>query len=148
MENHRLSREGFREWGERNAGLTLDVEHLWMFTLKDAPLDELLEATRDCLARFGDKVRHVHLPGYWPGFAEHRPMYCSRELVFPVLSLLEEFGFGGLVVSEANEAYQNANDLAIDVLFVETWRQGHRGKTSGDETCQKRANGVSKGASA
>ena len=88
-------------------------------------LDDLLAQVRTFLSRFGDKLRHVHLPGYWPGLEEHRPMYCSRAMVFPVLSLLAESGFEGLVVSEVNPQYQNPNDLLMDVLLFDTWREGH-----------------------
>jgi hypothetical protein len=98
VENHDLSPEGFAAWAEQNPGLALDVEHLWKFTLGDGPLRDLLGELRRFLGRFGGKLRHVHLPGYWPGFDEHRPMYCARGMVFPVLSLLAEAGFEGLVV--------------------------------------------------
>ena len=125
VENHKLSAEGFTHWAERNPGLTLDVEHLWKFTLRDAPLDRLLHEVRAFLSRFGDKLRHVHLPGYVPGFAEHRPMYCAREMVFGVLSLLAELRFDGLIVSEVNLEYQIPNDLRMDVLLFETWRAQH-----------------------
>src|SRR6202011_3008068 len=96
VENHHLNPADFTAWAERNPGLTLDVEHLWKFTLEDVPLSRLLEEVRTFLKRFGDKLRHVHLPGYWPGLAEHRPMYCAREMVLPVLSLLAEARFEGL----------------------------------------------------
>jgi sugar phosphate isomerase/epimerase len=123
VENHDLAPDEFLAWAEGNPGLALDVEHLWKFTLRDAPLPELLAAVRRFLDRFGGKLRHVHLPGYWPGFAEHRPMYCAREMVFPVLSLLAEAGFEGQVVSEVNTEYQNDNDLRMDVLLFDAWRQ-------------------------
>jgi hypothetical protein len=125
VENHKLDPERFRLWAERNPGLTLDVEHLWKFTLRDAPLDRLLQEVRGFLERFADKLRHVHLPGYLPGFPEHRPMYCARDLVFGVLALLAEFRFEGLIVSEANPEYQNPNELRMDVLLFETWRDRH-----------------------
>jgi sugar phosphate isomerase/epimerase len=123
VENHDLSPEGFLDWADRNPGLALDVEHLWKFTLGDAPLGDLLAELRRFLGRFAGKLRHVHLPGYWPGFDTHRPMYCSREMVFPVLSLLTEAGFGGLVVSEASPEYQNEPELRMDVLLFDAWRQ-------------------------
>ena len=105
-----------------NDDLALDVEHVWKFTLGDAPLDALLAQVRVVLDRFRDKLRHVHLPGYWPGFREHRPMYCSRDMIFPVLSLLDDIRFEGLVVSEANPEYQNACELRMDVLLFDAWR--------------------------
>jgi sugar phosphate isomerase/epimerase len=125
VENHKLTPEGFLAWAERNPGLALDVEHLWKYTLRDAPLEQLLGQVRAFLGRFAGKLRHVHMPGYWPGLDEHRPMYCARELVFPVLALLAEAGFEGEIVSEVNPAYQNANDLRMDVLLFDTWRQLH-----------------------
>jgi sugar phosphate isomerase/epimerase len=125
VENHKLTLEGFVAWAERNGGLALDVEHLWKYTLHDAPLSELLAQVRTFLDRFAAKLRHVHLPGYWPGFAEHRPMYCSREMILPILSLLAEAGFEGLVVSEANPEYQNAHELRMDVLLFDAWRERH-----------------------
>jgi sugar phosphate isomerase/epimerase len=122
VENHKLSPEGFAAWADRNPGLALDVEHLWKFTLGDGPLRDLLAGLRRFLGRFGGKLRHVHLPGYWPGFAEHRPLSCAREMVLPVLSLLAEAGFEGLVVSEADPEYQNEQELRMDVLLFDAWR--------------------------
>jgi hypothetical protein len=123
VENHKLTPEQLTAWAERNSGLTLDVEHVWKFTLRDAPLPRLLEWLEAFLARYRDKLLHVHLPGYWPGFAEHRPMYAAREMIFPVLSLLEGAGFAGLVVSEANPQYQNSLELRMDVLLFDAWRE-------------------------
>jgi sugar phosphate isomerase/epimerase len=123
VENHKLSPGGFAAWADRNPGMALDVEHLWKFTLGDGPLRDLLAGLCRFLGRFGGKLRHVHLPGYWPGFAEHRPLYCAREMVFPVLSLLGEAGFEGLVVSEADPEYQNEQELRMDVLLFDAWRQ-------------------------
>ncbi len=125
VENHKLTPEGFLGWAEGNSGLTLDVEHLWKYTLRDSSLDELLSQVRAFLSRFADKLRHVHLPGYWPGFAEHRPQYCSREMVFAILTLLAESDFAGLVVSEVNPEYQNLAELRMDVLLFDAWRQQH-----------------------
>src|SRR6185437_8983938 len=102
VENHRLTPDAFLDWAQRNPGLTLDVEHLWMYTLRDAPLSNLLAEVRSFLSRFAHKLRHVHLPGYLPGQPEHRPMYCSRDMVLAVFSLLEEVHFTGLIVSEVN----------------------------------------------
>jgi len=122
VENSELSPEEFQRWAEVNPGLTLDVEHLWKYTMPDAPLERLLETVADFLERFGRKLRHVHLPGFWPGMAEHRPMYASREFVFPVLELFQDANFEGLIVSEVGLSYQTANDLRMDVLLFETWR--------------------------
>lgn len=125
IENHKLDRAGFWDWAARGVGLTLDVEHLWKFTLPDAPLAEVLALLKQFLQQHASKLHHVHLLGYWPGFEEHRPLYCSRDLVFPVLSLLQEFGHQGLVVSEIDTPYQTPNDLRMDVLLFELWRQNH-----------------------
>lgn len=122
IENHRLSPEQFEHWADSNPGLTLDVEHLWLLTLPGAPLSLVLQTVRDFLQRYGSKLRHVHLPGYVPGFDEHRPMYCSREMVFGVMSLLAEIDFQGLVVSETSPEFQNPNELRMDVLLFDTWR--------------------------
>lgn len=133
VENHKLSAEGLIDWAERNPGLALDVEHLWKFTLHDCPLDQLLDHVRTLLKNFANKLRHVHLPGYWPGFQEHRPMYCAREMIFPVLSLLAEARFEGLVVSEANLEFQNSAELRMDVLLFDAWRERREGMSSGSD---------------
>jgi len=125
VENHSLTVEQFDEWARSNPGLTLDVEHLWMLTLPGAPLSLLLRSVRDFLQKYGSKLRHVHLPGYVPGFDEHRPMYCSREMVFAVLSLLAEAKFEGLIVSETSPEFQNAKELQMDVLLFDAWRSQH-----------------------
>jgi hypothetical protein len=125
VENHRLDRERFSDWAARNPALTLDVEHLWKFTLGDCPLEEMLDQTRQFLQQHAARLKHVHLPGCWPGLDEHRPMYCARELVFPVLSMLQEFAFDGLIVSEVAECFQTPNDLAMDVLLFESWREAN-----------------------
>jgi hypothetical protein len=122
VENHRESPEGLHTWAETNPGLTLDVEHVWKFTLHDCPLDELLTTLRGLLERHAAKVHHVHLPGYLPGWKEHCPMYYAREMVFPVLSLLEKFHFTGFAVSEVEIEFQTVNDLRMDLLLFDTWR--------------------------
>lgn len=129
VENGRLDRQGLARWARSNPGLTLDVEHLWKFTLEDAPLSTLLEEVQQFLKEFGPKLRHVHLPGYWPGFAEHRPMYSSREMVLPVLALLSQAGFAGLVVSEVDCPYQNPFELQMDVLLGAYFHEGERDLT-------------------
>jgi sugar phosphate isomerase/epimerase len=123
VENHRLDPAEFRAWAQLNPGLTLDVEHLWMFTHPEAQIASLLIEIRRFLDEFGEKLRHVHLPGHWPGLGEHRPMYCARDMVLPVLTLLDEYDFAGLVVSEADTPFQNETELRMDVLLFDTWRQ-------------------------
>ena len=70
IENHKLNLDELERWAASNPGLTLDVEHVWKFTLHDSPLPELLERIRLLLERYSQKVRHVHLPGYLPGYQE------------------------------------------------------------------------------
>jgi hypothetical protein len=122
VENHKLTPEAFNAWAERSPGLTLDVEHLWKFTCRDGPLADLLGCLQAFLERFADKLLHVHLPGYWPGFEEHRPQYCSRDMIFPVLSLLHKARFAGLIVSEVNPEFQNPQELRMDTLLFDVWR--------------------------
>jgi sugar phosphate isomerase/epimerase len=135
VENHRLNPAEFEEWAERNSALTLDVEHLWKFTLGDGGLATVLDSVRAFLARFGNKLRHVHLPGYWPGFREHRPMYCAREMVLPIFSLLAEARYEGFIVSEVEPEYQNLYELNMDVSLNEIWREKyeHSSPSSNDK---------------
>jgi sugar phosphate isomerase/epimerase len=125
IENSGFSPERFEAWAEQSPYLTLDVEHLWLFTHRGITLAELLDHLQRFLDRHGNKLRHVHLPGYTPGGREHRPMYCGRDLVFPVLSMLAERRFDGLVVSEVSPEYQNLVELQMDVLLFDAWRQLH-----------------------
>jgi hypothetical protein len=127
VENHHLTREQFEAWATSNPGLTFDVEHFWWMTLPGEPLPRVLEEVRSFVARFAHKLYHVHLPGYWPGTGEHRPMYCSRDLVRGTWDLLEEVGFTGLIVSEANPEFQNLQDLTMDVLLFERWKLDRQG---------------------
>jgi hypothetical protein len=128
VENHNLTPDELTEWATKNPGLTLDVEHLWMFTWPGEPLARILDETRSFLERFAHKLHHVHLPGYWPGTGEHRPMYCARDLVRGVWDLLEEVHFSGLIVSEVNLEYQNLQDLSMDVLLFERWKLDRNAK--------------------
>ncbi len=127
IENHHLTPAQLERWAEASPGLALDFEHLWKFTLHDPPLTEMLGFAAGLLARHAEKLRHVHLPGYLPGYPEHRPMYCAREMVFGAFELLAEHRFRGLAVSEVNPEYQNSNDLRMDVLLFDTWLARHVG---------------------
>ena len=122
IENHRLRLSELETWFAQSPHLTLDVEHVWKYTLQDAPLEELLDLLDQQLAVHGDKLRHVHLPGYWPGMGEHRPMYAAREMIFPVWDLLARREYNGLIVSETEMEYQTPQDLRMDVLLFETWQ--------------------------
>ena len=121
VENSHLAPEQLQTWADRNRNLTLDAEHVWYLTYPQATLGEAIDACRELLARHAAKVRHVHLPGYLTGGDEHRPMYCSRDFVFAVLSLRDDGGYEGLGVSEVDVAYQTANDLRMDALLFDTW---------------------------
>jgi hypothetical protein len=123
IENHRLTPVELHRWASESEWLTLDVEHLWMLTYGDARLEVFLDHLREFLSRFADKVLHVHLPGYLPGYAEHRPMYCARELVLPVLSSFAAHRFDGFIVSEVETEFQNPYELRMDVLLFERWRE-------------------------
>ncbi|QDU41382.1 Xylose isomerase-like TIM barrel [Maioricimonas rarisocia] len=126
VENHRLSITDLDRWADRHEHLTLDVEHLWKFTLEDAPLTDLLASVERFLNRSVGRLRHVHMPGYLPGYDEHRPMYCAREMVLPVFTLLEAAGYEGFVVSEVNNEFQNARELQMDCLLFEQWQETNR----------------------
>ena len=122
VENHGVDAVGFNRWAEQSRWLTLDVEHLWMSTLKDAPLENLLACLGQFLSRHGKKLRHVHLPGYQVGGDEHCPMHYGADMASSVLGLLADYGFSELVVSEADKQYQNFDELRQDVVMFENWR--------------------------
>lgn len=121
VENHRLDDTNLHRWARQSPGLTLDVEHLWKFTLRDSPLDHLVDQLDLLLSRYVEKIYHVHLPGYLAGGDEHRPMHHGRQMALAALSLLADHGYRRLIVSEANEAYQNLNELAGDVRLYQSW---------------------------
>ena len=128
-ENHYLdSNRKLRKWADSSPYLTLDVEHLWLFTQKDSSLKSLLKAVQALLEEYGDKIIHVHLPGYLPGFKEHRPQYCSRDMVMKVFSLLAKYGYDGFVVSETGGRFQNLEELTMDRLLFQRWRNKHISK--------------------
>ncbi len=123
VENHRLDKRAFHAWADGHQWLTLDVEHLWLFTLSGESLSALEKALGRFLDTYAEKLVHVHLPGCLPGREEHRPMYCSRDMVFMALSQLNEAGFEGLVVSEVELEFQNELELEMDVLLFKRWKQ-------------------------
>jgi hypothetical protein len=122
VENHDLDAAGFSLWAEQNRWLTLDVEHLWLCTLKNAPLETMLTFLEQFLTQYGKKLRHIHLPGYQVGGEEHMAMHYSPQMAAGVLSLLADAGYSELVVSEADQKYQNLDDLRKDVAVFEGWR--------------------------
>ena len=121
VENHNLNWPSLIRWVEESPGLTLDVEHLWKFTLRDGSFDQLVDTLDGILSRHVEKLRHVHLPGYWAGGVEHLPMHHEPQMAIPVLSLLADYGFGQLIVSEANEVYQTLDELRGDVKLYRSW---------------------------
>lgn len=123
VENHDIDHAAFIAWAEQNVDLTLDVEHVWAYSLAGEPLERLVDEIRGFLSRYGHKLRHVHMPGYMGSGAEHRPMYCDRDMVFAVFSLLADARFEGFVVSEIETEYQTPNDLRMDVLLYDTWHK-------------------------
>jgi sugar phosphate isomerase/epimerase len=123
VENGKLSYDQFWHWADEYDDLTLDVEHLWKFSLDDAPLEELCHEVRCFLWRFGGKLRHVHLPGYQPGSNEHRATFQSPAMAQALLEILDAAGFTGMVVSEAREAWQTPPALAADIDFYARWAQ-------------------------
>jgi len=125
-ENHEFSLEQFATWQKSFDALTFDIEHLWLFTLNSGPLSELIDEVRRFFDQSFSRLRHVHLPGYLPGSVEHRPMYCNRDFVFAMFSLLQEYGFTGLVVSEIEMEFQNPQDLLMDRLLFDRWRATQR----------------------
>lgn len=122
VENHYLDETQFWNWAENNPGLNLDIEHLWKFTLQDAELSKVESFLNQFLERYHEKLNHIHLPGYVPGYDEHRPMYCSRPLMETVWPLLEKYGYSFFVVSEINKQYQTYQDLRMDALLYEGWQ--------------------------
>jgi hypothetical protein len=123
VENHGLDAAGFHRWAAENRWLTLDVEHVWMSTLRDAPLEDLLACLDQFLSQHGEKLCHVHLPGYQIGGREHRPMHYGAEMATAVLGLLTTYGYSELVVSEADTEYQILDELRQDVAMFENWRR-------------------------
>lgn len=145
VENHFHQPDELHAWCARWPGLTLDVEHLWLFCLgQEAPLSRVLEETARYLDLFGSRLRHVHLPGFVPFYDEHRPMYCNRDFVRGVWGLLDEIRFEGLVVSEVSLPFQNPFDLRMDVLLHEGWlAETGRGNTSSTMLDERSPRGLS-----
>ena len=122
VETMRVPPDEMIDWIHQQGTVTLDIEHIWKFTLLDSPLEDLLALVREIFHKAADNVVHVHMPGYLPGQGEHRPMYTSREFTLGVFDILADYDFGGLVVSEVDMQFQNPYDLKMDVLLFERWR--------------------------
>ena len=121
VENHYVRPDDFLSWYRRQPGVALDVEHLWMLTMGDVTVEAVLKEVDQLLAADPGRLQHVHLPGYVPGYLEHRPMYCNRDLVWGIWDRLEQIGFDGLIVSETSLEYQTAENLRMDRLLFESW---------------------------
>ncbi len=122
-ETMRVPADSFLEWVDAHEAVTLDIEHIWKFTLHDAPINDLFNLVRSVFEASADRVRHIHMPGYLPGQGEHRPMYTSREFCLGIFDILADFNFNGLVVSEVDMQFQNPQDLRMDMLLFERWKQ-------------------------
>ena len=121
IENHNVKRNAFEEWMRERQFVTIDVEHIWVHTLKKRSVEDVVAFVRLLFEEYFDRIRHIHMPGYLPGMGEHRPMYTSRDLVLAVFDILDEFDFGGLVVSEIALEFQNDFDMRMDTLLFEGW---------------------------
>lgn len=122
IETMRVPADEIVAWVGQQRMVTLDVEHIWSFTLPGEPLQAFLDLLSTIFETHADCVRHVHMPGYLPGHGEHRPMYTSREFCHGVFDILTAHNFQGLVVSEVDMQFQNAFDLRMDVLLYEGWQ--------------------------
>lgn len=127
IENHVLDLNGFERWADLSPGLTLDVEHLWKFTLHDVPFSTLLEHVDRFLQKYSSKLQHVHLPGYRPGDEEHQPIHYNEELGREILTRLAACGFSKLVVSELDAPFQTEEYLKRDVAFYDKWLKARNG---------------------
>lgn len=121
VENPRLDRTAFDHWADGNEYLTLDVEHLWKYTLRDQPAQELILFLEAFLTRYRDKLIHVHLPGYIPGSVEHHPASRNPALARAVLELLCEADFTGFVVSEIRTELQTHENFQRDRNMFCAW---------------------------
>ncbi len=121
VENIRYNLDEFWQWAESHAGLNLDVEHLWLFSLPGASFELWLETLEAFLHRFHYKLHHVHMPGYQPGQPEHRPAYMNPRMACEVWTLLAEYQFQGLAVSELSPEWQTPKHLRQDVAMFEQW---------------------------
>lgn len=130
VENHFLETDAqLEEWAEQSPNLTLDVEHLWLFTRHDSSLKLLLQTVDCLLTKYGEKIIHIHLPGYLPGRKEHRPQYCSRNMVMKVFTMLADYGYEGFVVSETASRFQNEEELMMDRLLFRRWQKKREERT-------------------
>jgi len=130
VENGALSPNELAAWAERNRYLTLDAEHVWMFSHEGASREEAVGAVSRLLTAHGAKLRHVHLPGHSGGPDEHRPMHEGWDYVRAVLDRLADVGYSGFVVSEVEQSYQTFEHLAKDRALFEAWLAERGGSRS------------------
>lgn len=130
VETMRVPREEIVAWVGQQQQVTLDVEHIWSFTLPGEPISVFFELLDRILNVHANCVKHVHMPGYLPGQGEHRPMYTSREFCLGVFEILSRHRYDGLVVSEVDMQFQNPFDLRMDVLLYEGWLARQTGSAS------------------
>lgn len=62
-ETMRVPADDFLHWVDQHDSVTLDVEHIWKFSLHDGPLADLFALVRTVFSHHGDKVKHIHMPG-------------------------------------------------------------------------------------
>ena len=121
IENQRVPADRLAAWVHEQGSVTLDIEHIWKFSLHDAPIEELFALVQGVFKRASACIKHIHMPGYLPGPTEHRPMYTSREFCMGVFDILADHNFVGLVVSEVDMPFQNHFELRMDTLLFERW---------------------------
>jgi len=123
VENHRLKPKSFWRWANSYEHLTLDVEHLWKHTLKQAPMPDLLSMLKEFLKLHGSQLKRVHLPGYEPGGKEHQPLSFNPQLARKVFTALSKINFDGMVVSETRPAMRLPKHLKNDISMYECWEK-------------------------
>ena len=121
IENQRVPAASLAAWVHEHGSVTLDIEHIWKFSLHDGPIEDLFALVRGVFERASECIKHIHMPGYLPGPTEHRPMYTSREFCMGVFDILADHNFAGLVVSEVDLQFQNYIELRMDRLLFERW---------------------------
>jgi hypothetical protein len=135
IENHWKAPEQLSSFAEQAPGITLDIEHLWLFTWPGVSRDELVANVKTFWKQYGHKVKHMHFPGVrTDDTLQHCPMYYHRELVFQIFDFLESQNYRGLIVSESDPQYQTLPDLTMDVLLFDVWRLQHDAKAKSTAT--------------
>ncbi|MEM7143799.1 MAG: hypothetical protein AAF591_01610 [Verrucomicrobiota bacterium] len=121
VENGKIGYDSFCLWAGSHDYLTLDIEHLWKYSLEDCSLADLRHELQAFLWQYGPKIRHVHLPGYKAGQDEHRPTYKNPKLARMVLNLLELDDVPRTIVSETRASLRTPENLAADTKFFNNW---------------------------